>query len=112
MQNRQQVGERELFPGSLRLTRRLIRSAATAYDRACYRWSIGAERWRTRRDQQELRAQGSPIHLDLRLRFTVLVLWPFTAAALAVGTRRVVHPLACVVIAHPLIPVLVHPSWT
>lgn len=93
--NRQQAGERELFPGSLRLTR----SAATAYDRARYRWSIGAERWRTRRDDQELRAQGSLIHLDLRLSFTVLALWAFTAAALTVGTWRVVHPLACVLIA-------------
>ena len=97
--NRQQAGERELFPGSLRLTRRLTRSAATAYDRARYRWSIGAERWRTRRDEQELRAQGSLIHLDLRLTFTVLMLWVFTAAALTVGTWRVVHPLACVLIA-------------
>ncbi len=95
VQNRQQAGERELFPGSLRLTR----SAATAYDRARYRWSIGAERWRTRRDEQELRAQGSLIHLDLRLSFTVLALWAFTAAALTVGTWRVVHPLACVLIA-------------
>lgn len=94
-QNRQHAGERELFPGSLRLTR----SAATAYDRARYRWSIGAERWRTRRDEQELRAQGSLIHLDLRLSFTVLALWAFTAAALTVGTWRVVHPLACVLIA-------------
>ena len=93
--NRQQAGERELFPGSSRLTR----SAATAYDRARYRWSIGAERWRTRRDEQELRAQGSLIHLDLRLSFTVLALWAFTAAALTVGTWRVVHPLACVLIA-------------
>ena len=93
LQNRQQAGE--LFPGSLRLTR----SAATAYDRARYRWSIGAERWRTRRDEQELRAQGSLIHLDLRLSFTVLALWAFTAAALTVGTWRVVHPLACVLIA-------------
>lgn len=99
LQNRQQAGERELFPGSLRLTRRLTRSAATAYDRVRYRWSIGAERWRTRRDEQELRAQGSLIHLDLRLSFTVLVLWGFTAAALTVGTWRVVHPLACVLIA-------------
>lgn len=99
LQNRQQAGEQELFPGSLRLTRRLIRSAATAYDRARYRWSIGAERWRTRRDEQELRAQGSLIHLDLRLSFTVLALWAFTAAALTVGTWRVVHPLACVLIA-------------
>lgn len=90
-----QAGERELFPGSSRLTR----SAATAYDRARYRWSIGAERWRTRRDEQELRAQGSLIHLDLRLTFTVLVLWAFTAVALTVGTWRVVHPLACVLIA-------------
>ena len=98
-QNRQHAGERELFPGSLRLTRRLTRSAATAYDRARYRWSIGAERWRTRRDEQELRAQGSLIHLDFRLSFTVLVLWAFTAAALTVGTWRVVHPLACVLIA-------------
>ena len=98
-QNRQQAGERELFPGSLRLTRRLTRSAATAYDRARYRWSIGTERWRTRRDEQELRAQGSLIHLDLRLSFTVLVLWAFTAAALTVGTWRVAHPLACVLIA-------------
>ena len=97
--NRQQAGERELFPGSLRLTRRLTRSAATAYDRVRYRWSIGAERWRTRRDEQELRAQGSLIHLDFRLSFTVLVLWAFTAAALTVGTWRVVHPLACVLIA-------------
>lgn len=94
-----QAGERELFPGSLRLTRRLTRSAATAYDRARYRWSIGAERWRTRRDEQELRAQGSLIHLDLRLSFTVLALWAFTAVALTVGTWRVVHPLACVLIA-------------
>lgn len=90
-----QLGERELFPGSSRLTL----SAATAYDRARYRWSIGAERWRTRRDEQELRAQGSLIHLDLRLTFTVLALWAFTAAALTVGTWRVVHPLACVLIA-------------
>ena len=95
LQNRQHAGERELFPGSLRLTR----SAATAYDRARYRWSIGAEKWRTRRDEQELRAQGSLIHLDLRLSFTVLALWAFTAAALTVGTWRVVHPLACVLIA-------------
>ena len=94
-QNRQQAGERVLFPGSLRLTR----SAATTYDRARYRWSIGAERWRTRRDEQELRAQGSLIHLDFRLSFTVLALWGFTAAALTVGTWRVVHPLACVLIA-------------
>ena len=93
--NRQQAGERELFPSSLRLTG----SAATAYRRARYRWSIGAERWRTRRDEQELRAQGSLIHLDLRLSFTVLALWAFTAAALTVGTWRVVHPLACVLIA-------------
>ena len=99
LQNRQHAGERELFPGSLRLTRRLTGSAATAYDRARYRWSIGAERWRTRRDEQELRAQGSLIHLDLRLSFTVLALWGFTAAALTVGTWRVVHPLACVLIA-------------
>ena len=99
LQNRQQAGERELFPGISRLTRRLTRSAATAYDRARYRWSIGAERWRTRRDEQELRAQGSLIHLDLRLSFTVLALWAFTAAALTVGTWRVVHPLACVLIA-------------
>ena len=90
-----QAGERELFPGSSHLTR----SAATAYRRARYRWSIGAERWRTRRDEQELRAQGSLIHLDLRLSFTVLALWAFTAAALTVGTWRVVHPLACVLIA-------------
>lgn len=99
LQNRQHAGERELFPGSLRLTRHFTRSVATAYDRARYRWSIGAERWRTRRDEQELRAQGSLIHLDLRLSFTVLVLWAFTAAALTVGTWRVVHPLACVLIA-------------
>lgn len=94
-QNRQQAGARELFPGSLSLTR----SAATAYDRVRYRWSIGAERWRTRRDEQELRAQGSLIHLDFRLSFTVLALWAFTAVALTVGTWRVVHPLACVLIA-------------
>lgn len=94
-QNRQQAGARELFPGSLRLTR----SAAAAYRRARYRWSIGAERWRTRRDEQELRAQGSLIHLDFRLSFTVLALWAFTAVALTVGTWRVVHPLACVLIA-------------
>ena len=85
----------ELFPGSSRLTR----SLAMAYDRARYRWSIGAERWRTRRDEQELRAQGSLIHLDLRLTFTALMLWVFTAAALTVGTWRVMHPLACVLIA-------------
>lgn len=99
LQNRQQAGERELFPSSSCLTRRLTRSAATAYERARYRWSIGAERWRTRRDEQELRAQGGLIHLDFRLSFTVLVLWAFTAAALTVGTWRVVHPLACVLIA-------------
>jgi ComEC/Rec2-like protein len=99
LQNHWQAGERELFPGSSRLTRRFTRSAATAYERARYRWSIGAERWRTRRDEQELRAQGSLIHLDLRLSFTVLALWAFTAAALTVGTWRVVHPLACVLIA-------------
>ena len=99
LQNRQHAGERKLFPGSLRLTRRLTLSAATAYDRARYRWSIGAEKWRTRRDEQELRAQGSLIHLDLRLSFTVLALWVFTAVALTVGTWRVVHPLACVLIA-------------
>lgn len=99
LQNRQQAGERELFPGISRLTRRLTGSTATAYDRARYRWSIGAERWRTRRDEQELRAQGSLIHLDLCLSFTVLALWAFTAAALTVGTWRVVHPLACVLIA-------------
>lgn len=99
LQNHRPAGERELFPGSSRLTRRLTRSAATAYDRARYRWSIDAERWRTRRDEQELRAQGSLIHLDLRLSFTVLALWAFTAAALTVGTWRVVHPLACVLIA-------------
>ena len=93
-QNSQQAGARELFPGSLRLTR----SAAAAYRRARYRWSIGAERWRTRRDEQELRAQGSLIHLDFRLSFTVLALWAFTAVALTVGTWRVVHPLACVLI--------------
>ncbi|WP_311449744.1 ComEC/Rec2 family competence protein [Rothia mucilaginosa] len=98
-QNRQHAGERELFSGSLRLTRRLTGAAATAYDRARYRWSIGAERWRTRRDEQELRAQGSLIHLDFRLSFTVLALWAFTAVALTVGTWRVVHPLACVLIA-------------
>lgn len=98
-QNRQHAGEWELFSGSLRLTRRLTRSAATAYDRARYHWSIGAEKWRTRRDEQELRAQGSLIHLDLRLSFTVLALWAFTAASLTVGTWRVVHPLACVLIA-------------
>lgn len=94
-QNRQQAGARALFPGSLRLTG----AAAAAYRRARYRWSIGAERWRTRRDEQELRAQGSLIHLDFRLSFTVLALWAFTAAALTVGTWRVVHPLACVLIA-------------
>lgn len=94
-QNCQQAGERALFPGSLRLTG----AAAAAYRRARYRWSIGAEKWRTRRDEQELRAQGSLIHLDLRLSFTVLALWAFTAAALTVGTWRVVHPLACVLIA-------------
>ena len=99
LQNHRPAGERELFPGSSRLTRRLTRSAATAYDRARYHWSIGAEKWRTRRDEQELRAQGSLIHLDFRLSFTVLVLWAFTAAALTVGTWRVVHPLACVLIA-------------
>ena len=99
LQNHRPAGERELFPGSLRLTGRFTRSAATAYDRARYRWSIGTERWRTRRDEQELRAQGSLIHLDLRLSFTVLALWAFTAGALTVGTWRVVHPLACVLIA-------------
>lgn len=94
-QNSQQAWAWALFPGSLRLTG----SAAAAYRRARYHWSIGAERWRTRRDEQELRAQGSLIHLDFRLSFTVLALWAFTAAALTVGTWRVVHPLACVLIA-------------
>ncbi len=94
-QKHQQAGERELFPGASRLTG----AAAAAYRRARYRWSIGAERWRTRRDEQELRAQGSLIHLDFRLSFTVLALWAFTAVALTVGTWRVVHPLACVLIA-------------
>ena len=94
-QNSQQAWAWALFPGSLRLTG----SAAAAYRRARYRWSIGAERWRTRRDEQELRAQGSLIHLDFRLSFTVLALWAFTAVALTVGTWRVVHPLACVLIA-------------
>lgn len=98
-QNRRQNRQQALFPGSLRLTRRLTRSAAAAYRRARYHWSIGAERWRTRRDEQELRAQGSLIHLDFRLSFTVLALWAFTAVALTVGTWRVVHPLACVLIA-------------
>ena len=98
-QKHQQAGERELFPGASRLTRHLTRSTAAAYRRARYRWSIGAERWRTRRDEQELRAQGSLIHLDFRLSFTVLALWAFTAVALTVGTWRVVHPLACVLIA-------------
>ena len=93
-QNSQQAWAWALFPGSLRLTG----SAAAAYRRARYHWSIGAERWRTRRDEQELRAQGSLIHLDFRLSFTVLALWAFTAAALTVGTWRVVHPLACVLI--------------
>lgn len=98
-QKHRQAGARALFPGSSRLTRRFSQSAASAYRRARYRWSIGAERWRTRRDEQELRAQGSLIHLDFRLSFTVLALWAFTAAALTVGTWRVVHPLACVLIA-------------
>ena len=94
-QNSQQAWAWALFPGSLHLTG----AAAAAYRRARHRWSIGAERWRTRRDEQELRAQGSLIHLDFRLSFTVLALWAFTAAALTVGTWRVVHPLACVLIA-------------
>ena len=65
--------------GTLSILRLTSRSAAT-YDRARYRWSIGAERWRTRRDEQELRA-GSLIHLDFRLSFTVVALWALPAGA-------------------------------
>lgn len=44
-------------------------------------------------------APRKPHSSDFRLSFTVLARWAFTAAALAVGTWRVVHPLACVLIA-------------
>ncbi len=61
-------------------------------------WAVQAERWTERRGNEELRAQGSLIHLDLRLIPATLTLWGFTALALNRGTWSVLHPAACVLI--------------
>ena len=61
-------------------------------------WAVQAERWKERRGSEELRAQGSLIHLDLRLIPATLTLWGFTALALNRGTWAVLHPVACVLI--------------
>lgn len=61
-------------------------------------WAVQAERWAERRGSEELRAQGSLIHLDLRLIPATLTLWGFTALALNRGTWSVLHPAACVLI--------------
>lgn len=61
-------------------------------------WAVQAERWKERRGNEELRAQGSLIHLDLRLIPATLTLWGFTALALNRGTWAVLHPVACVLI--------------
>lgn len=61
-------------------------------------WAVQAERWLERRGSEELRAQGSLIHLDLRLIPATLTLWGFTALALNRGTWSVLHPAACVLI--------------
>ena len=58
-------------------------------------WAVQAERWAERRGSEELRAQGSLIHLDLRLIPATLTLWGFTALALNRGTWSVLHPAAC-----------------
>lgn len=61
-------------------------------------WAVQVERWKERRGSEELRAQGSLIHLDLRLIPATLTLWGFTALALNRGTWAVLHPVACVLI--------------
>lgn len=61
-------------------------------------WAVQAERWAERRGSEELRAQGSLIHLDLRLIPATLTLWGFTALALNRGTWSVLHPAACALI--------------
>ena len=61
-------------------------------------WAVQAEMWLERRGSEELRAQGSLIHLDLRLIPATLTLWGFTALALNRGTWSVLHPAACVLI--------------
>ena len=64
-------------------------------------WAVQAEGWKERRGSEELRAQGSLIHLDLRLIPATLTLWGFTALALNRGTWAVLHPVACVLIGMP-----------
>lgn len=61
-------------------------------------WAAQAEQWKERRGSEELRAQGSLIHLDLRLIPATLTLWGFTALALNRGTWAVLHPVACALI--------------
>lgn len=61
-------------------------------------WAVQAEMWLERRGSEELRAQGSLIHLDLRLIPATLTLWGFTALALNRGTWSVLHPAACALI--------------
>lgn len=61
-------------------------------------WAAQAEGWKERRGSEELRSQGSLIHLDLRLIPATLTLWGFTALALNRGTWAVLHPVACVLI--------------
>lgn len=61
-------------------------------------WAVQVERWKERRGSEELRAQGSLIHLDLRLIPATLTLWGFTALALNRGTWAVLHPVACALI--------------
>lgn len=61
-------------------------------------WAVQAERWKEHQGSEELRAQGSLIHLDLRLIPATLTLWGFTALALNRGTWAVLHPVACVLI--------------
>lgn len=61
-------------------------------------WAVQAEMWLERRGSEELRAQGSLIHLDLRLIPATLTLWGFTALALNRGTWAVLHPAACALI--------------
>ena len=61
-------------------------------------WAVQAEQWKERRGSEELRAQGSLIHLDLRLIPATLTLWGFTALALNRGTWAVLHPVACALI--------------
>lgn len=61
-------------------------------------WAVQAEMWLERRGSEELRAQGSLIHLDLRLIPATFTLWGFTALALNRGTWAVLHPAACALI--------------